>query len=263
MTNDGGDGGAAPTVASVTATSTNVILPIDFEKTGAYYTARLTLKEAMCAGCYANLIDDLQTDYFRNFYGGPAQSLVTNGPLMTACLDDPDSEVCAGSQFIAGNLNDFKTCTGYSVDFKGPVCTLSQMTSVQKHMDPIPYHLFIDCAINASANNSATCGSRVLTQYWDKLESLVGSHCNSCFTEFYDAVTARANDADVQTACVSDQLTSAGCQTALADEIASFKVCAGFDIQFAISDDTTGNDTTGDGTTTDNKSSSNLISSLT
>jgi hypothetical protein len=231
------------------------------------------LKEAMCAGCYADLIDDLQGDYFKNFDNGPAQSLVTNGPLMTACLADPDSQVCAGSLFIAGNLNEFKTCTGYSVDFKGPVCTLSQISSIPSAMDPIPYHLFVDCAINAG-DNSASCGNRVLTQYLDKLETTVGSDCNSCFTEFYDAVTARADDADVQTACVSDQLSSAGCQTALADEIASFKVCSGFDIQFAISDEDDGaeddsgeddgaeGDDTEDDTTTDTKSSSNLISSV-
>jgi len=238
--------------------SANFVVPIQFEKDtiANAYKANLSLQEGFCAGCYADLIDGFQYEYRQG------SALASTTGLYTACKTDPTSSTCSGSAFVGQQLANFKTCTGYDVSFRGPVCTSSQLSAVASAMTPVPYEMLVNCAVN-SASNSQLCGSKIVGQYLNKLKLAAGDECNTCFTEFYAAVQALSTDDVVKTACTSTGLTSAACKTALADPIASYKECSGKDIPFSAVDaqpDAPGGDNT-TATPTDSKSS-NVLSSI-
>jgi hypothetical protein len=191
-----------------------------FEKdaTTATYKATLSVKKAMCAGCYQSILNELQKDY---------STSLTAGSVIENCKKDPKSVLCLGTPYMAEKLAKFKQCSGYAIDFVGPVCTGEKMAAIAKNLRPIPYHLFVNCAVNA-ASNSQICSSAVVTQFLSDLNTIAGSDCYSCFTEFKTAIDGLAADSNVVTAC-STSITSDTCKAALKAPIDSFIECSGFE----------------------------------
>jgi len=232
------------------AGSSYIVHP-DFAKASTgNYKATLTVDQAMCAGCFQTLMNDLQRDY------SLGNADLTSG-IKDSCKADPTSSLCVGTPYMAQKLADFKTCSGYDITFKGPLCTSSDASAVLAAMDPLPYQLFANCAING-ASNSALCSSSIVSQFVSKLITAAGATCNSCFSEFYTGVQELSTDDVVKAACTSTTLTSDACKTALADPIAAFEECSGQDMVFAPAS----TNTTTTATPTDSNSSNVLASSI-
>jgi hypothetical protein len=191
----------------------------DTSTTPIAYKATLSVKKAMCAGCYQTILNELQREYTTNI---TATSVIEN------CKKDTKSALCLGTPYMADKLLRFEQCSGYAIDFVGPFCTAENMAAIAKNFKPIPYQLFVNCAVNAESN-SELCTSAAVTQFLSNLNSIAGSNCYSCFTEFKTAIDGlAATDSNVVTAC-STSITSDTCKAALKAPIDSFIECSGFE----------------------------------
>jgi len=192
------------------------------------YKADLSVKQAMCAGCYQRLMNNLQRDYASDFHYGFTDDVREN------CKADPTSHLCLGTPFMGELLADFKTCSGYDIRFQSPLCSADQIATVLTSVDPSPYELFVKCAVNG-AGNSAVCTDSIVHQFLDQLLTITGNDCSTCFQDFYADVQALAADDVVKAACSTTTLYSDACKIAIASPIASFMECSGSDITFTIS----------------------------
>jgi hypothetical protein len=194
-----------------------------FNKTGnpARYMATLSPKTAICAGCYQTLLNELQLEY-------SSSPQLTPASIVTSCKQNVTSASCLGSPYMVEKLVRFQQCSGYAIDFIGPVCTMDNMDAIAKNLTPVPYQLFVDCALKGWLN-SQVCENQVITQFMKNLNTTVGEDCYQCFAEFKTAIEALIKTSSVSTAC-STSITGYACRAALKDPLDSYKQCSGFDM---------------------------------
>jgi len=193
------------------------MVPAQFAKVGGVYTAASSLKDAMCYGCAAQFMDDLQS------------ATLTAG-VIDSCSTDANSPACLNSRTIANLKKDFATCTGFSFDFNGPLCTQTNMDDLKANLkNPTSWEYYVMCGV-LPTEYPEQCTTEVIDNFDASVNEKVGTACGSCLIELKDAVAAAKDDAAVKRACTKTTLTSTECKAALADVALAFKSCAGYEL---------------------------------
>jgi hypothetical protein len=165
----------------------------------------------------------------------------------------------------------FKELSGFDIGFEGPMCNAESTKELQAPtIKPAPFEFFVKCAL-FSKQFPGECSPIAVRQYLDKLETVVDTDCNTCFTELRDSIRGLATNNAVTTACdVLENVTSDACVAAFGTIATDFEDCTGQALytSAAEDDDTTDDDTeddteddTDDGTSANDASTTNALMS--
>lgn len=173
-----------------------------------------SVEDGLCDMCYANFLTKIGV-----IDDG------THDDVVAACLTDHgQSNVCKTSTVILPARTEFEECSGYDVDFKGPVCTQKEVEDIQE-LIPTPYFTFTHCAYN----NEAFCST--ITAYFDQIEKESSDTCVLCYREFNDALLSKQHNADTINACTGPMgVWDVQCLDAYRDALSNFRTCSGFDL---------------------------------
>lgn len=174
----------------------------------------------LCYGCYhlfSNTLDQFEDD-----------SYPTTG-ILEACTEDEYSDGCLKSTLVQDALAEFKKCSGgFPMLNQGPACTQADIDEVQT-LIPAPYFTLAHCAFNPNMTYCTTINS-----YIARIQEDSDSNCVVCYEEFYVTALAHAADTvntDAIDACTTDEdVWSIDCKAAMAEALANFKACAGFQL---------------------------------
>ena len=174
-------------------------------------------KNGLCYGCYAMFGDNVNEEYSSG--GSPSDA-------QTACIADPNSDVCVGSTVVVQAKAQFRECSGYEIGFIGPVCTDEQVDDIQT-LIPSPFFTLTHCAYN----DEIFC--KTVEAYFVKIEEKSDNSCVFCYREYMSKVSAVANDlsnGSVDDCTGVEGVWSDACAAAQAQALFDFKVCAGMDL---------------------------------
>ena len=171
-------------------------------------------EHGICHGCYSQYYDEilLGANQFDD--------------LAASCSEDPRSELCAESTVVLQAREKFQVCSGYDIDFTGPVCDSSAAQEVEELVPP-PYYAITNCAVNSDRY----CDS--MHQYFAAIEKMTGDSCSICYREFNDNVNAAAvaeGSTLVADCSGMEGLWTEECRASLAPALFDFQVCSGFDL---------------------------------
>lgn len=144
-----------------------------------------------------------------------------NSNLISACLENPDSEDCTGSTDIIGLLQGWTNISGFdAMDTVGSYCSTTELTLVDSSVSIPVFKYTLLCEYNSSL---PMCLGSSKEGFWNQVDDLVSSDCFACYTEFRDSVDSGVNDATI----CGDDVLSDDCVVYYVEALTSFEQCAG------------------------------------
>ena len=182
------------------------------DTTNSFVAPSLSDNYGLCYLCYSKFLSDVRA------------GSIGLTDVIAACTNDPLSYGCADSTIVLKAKANFKICSGYEIDFLGPVCTQNDVDTVQE-LIPVPYYTITHCAFN----DDVFCGT--VDSYFAKIEEESDKSCSLCYHDYKDSVASIA--ADLTNTSVADCTGKEGvwsmdCKASIAPAVLDFYKCSGF-----------------------------------
>jgi hypothetical protein len=140
--------------------------------------------------------------------------------ILTECANDPAGEVCSNAPAVKRIKSDFRTCTGYDINFDGPLCPPEASSQLLAN-DMLTMVVF--CTLYAGAEDCLDWH-----EYFFNFRTSLGMPCYNCIEELETAVIRLRGEPEVRQACNSiESVMSKGCMQLLGFMVQTYMECTG------------------------------------
>jgi len=179
----------------------------------------IPLMDGLCMSCYQLALDDMQ----RGSWSVDSDSYIFShfpAVILTECANDPLGDTCSNFDAVKRIKGDFLQCTGYQIDFVGPLCPEEARTQFQAY-DVLSWTVY--CTLFPSSEDCSEWESTVFNYH-----TSFGMPCYNCIDEIIDGVKTLSFTKDMRSACSSvDSVLTLRCIRALGGLFDEFIDCTG------------------------------------